>query len=103
MADMEQETGAPEGEEQAAPGFSICIKVGGDGKIMVGSGPDYETAEESAQPAGSAKEAMSMAMAAIQSGGKLPSASDDDEFNAGFGKPEKGPVIDKQRPDDEEM
>lgn len=97
--DMEQ------GENEQNPGYTICIKVAGDGSISVGTEP-YETAQEEAEegagpykPVGSAREAMNMAMEILRNNGKMPDGSDEEAFQKGFGKQPK-PMQMKQSNDE---
>lgn len=81
-------------EQEESKGFTICIKVAGDGSISVGTEPcetEEEEAEEGAgqyKPVANAREALSAAMDLIKSGG-TSNMDSEDNFNAGFGKPAK--------------
>lgn len=96
--DMNDEMGGQPEEK----GYCIKIAVSPDGSMQVGT-EEMDDDYEGMQPARSAKQVMQMVMGIIEKGGKMPSPDDDAEFNAGFGKPEKAPMIEKMRPDEEEM
>lgn len=106
MAEMDMGAGAPGGEEGtgAAP-YMICINVDANGKMSVGveapEADEMEGMEPKGMPAPSARDAISMVMDIIKSGGKMPDSSGDDEFNKGFGKPQDGPMLDKMKPESE--
>ena len=83
-------------------GYTICIDVGGDGALSVsveglaaepaeGMGAPEAMAEPMAQPAGSIKEALTLALAAYKDNGKMPDMQgQSDQFEQGFGSVNKG-------------
>ena len=86
-------------------GYTICITVGGDGALSVsvegmaaeaaesagGAGEAAESAEPMSQPAGSIKEALTLALAAYKDNGKLPDMQgQSDQFEQGFGSASAG-------------
>ena len=86
-------------------GYTICIAVGGDGALSVaveglaaeaaesagGVGEAAEAAEPKSQPAGSIKEALTLALAAYKDNGKMPDMQgQSDQFEQGFSSVNKG-------------
>lgn len=80
--------------EEAGQGFTICIKVGPDGSIMVGTEPYTEEGgedESGLSPVGNIKEAMSVALDIYKNQGQVIDATEgEDEFNAGFAPKSSG-------------
>jgi hypothetical protein len=108
MAEMDM-SAAPGGEDGGNGGpmpYTICIYVDGNGKMSVGvEQPEApgEDAEPMGKPVPSARDAISMVMDIIKSGGNMPDSSGDDEFNKGFGKSQDGPMLDKMKYDGDDQ
>jgi hypothetical protein len=78
---------------ESSSGYTICIRVGGDGKVSVGVEDNKEEDAEgySTQPVKSIAEAMQVAMDIYKNDGMMDDmAASDDEFNKGFGQNQKG-------------
>ena len=86
-------------------GYTICISVGADGALSVsveglaaepaegmGGAPEaMGAAEPTSQPAGSIKEALTLALAAYKDNGKMPDMQgQSDQFEQGFGSVSAG-------------
>lgn len=85
----------------AAPGFTVCLKVGGDGQMSVsvepdgedapapGADPSADPAEEAAeaQPVGNIGEALKLIREIVQHGGEqVDAAAGQDAMSAGYGQ-----------------
>jgi len=75
--DMQQPIMAGQPDQEAKPGFTVCIQVNPDGTFAVGiDTPEQEAAEQPGQPeagmkpAKDVKEALSMAYELMKSGGQ---------------------------------
>jgi hypothetical protein len=89
----------PQEPQEGAGGYTICIHVAGDNSLSVsveglepetagpeGSMGDQQEDMQGAQPAPDIKTALTLALAAYKSDGKLPDlAGQDAEFDKGFG------------------
>lgn len=102
MADPLMTADAPTGDEAGA-GYTICMTVTPDGKVMIGTKPAEPEGAEGMKPVASMRDAMSMAMEIYQNDGAMPDGQEDEQFNEGFGKAQKAPMIDKQRVSEEDM
>ena len=76
-------------EQPEAEGFTVCIKVVGDGTFAVGleseesmGTPEGAAPEEAMKPARDVKEALTIALSIIKAGGKQEQAAGD--FQAGY-------------------
>lgn len=89
-----QAMGADEEAGESAGGFTICIKVGGDGSIKVGTEPYTEEGgedESGLSPVKNIKEAMSVALDIFNNGGQVVDATAGDaDFDSGFADKAKG-------------
>lgn len=89
-------SGASDDSQQAQSGYVICIHVGGDGTLSVGTESDQEEAQEAQggsgddaqdmedyEPAKNIKDALTMALEIYRNDGQMPSQADSN-FQQGF-------------------
>lgn len=94
-------------EAEAPTGYQITIDVAGDGAISVSSSKAAEgtdPAESASAPAKGIREAMQMAMSIYEGDGTMPEPdTSDSDFETGFGKKNKPPVMQKEAIDPDDM
>ncbi len=98
---MGEETPMMGAEDSATGGFTILVRVSGDGALTVAvegqEGAEMQPGQPPAegQPAENIKEALTMALAAYKNNGQLPDIKgQSDEFAKGFASgPQQAPKI----------
>lgn len=84
------------GQEPTQAGYTICIQVGADGKLSVGvdkeaaaapmpgAGMEMEAEAMAYMPAGSIKEALTVALEIYRNDGQMPDDGGQADFDSGY-------------------